>query len=147
MTRAISIVLIVAIALQTVGCSTWRPIAHLNDVPEDGKQTLIQGQFPGKLKKGMRATIKIRPEARAPINGRVIECIVEKVGPTTLTIIPMTFNAPSNAGRKLTLLYSDIESIEYRESEGNLPAFGGVVAGVILGLLLIGYGLSGITLD
>ena len=59
----------------------------------------------------------------------------------------MTFNAPGNASRKLTFQYFDIESIEYRESEGNLPVFGGVLAGVILGLLLIGYGLSGITLD
>lgn len=143
MTRTISIVLILAIALQTIGCSTWRPIAHLNDVPEDAKQTLSQGQFPGKLKEGMRATIKIRPVARAPIKGRVIECIIETVGPTSLTVIPMTFNAPSNVNRKLTLHFSDIESIEYRESEGAFPAFGGV----ILGLLLVAYGLSGITLD
>ena len=28
MMRAISIVLIVAIALQTVGCSTWRPLVR-----------------------------------------------------------------------------------------------------------------------
>ncbi len=143
MMRAISIVLIVAIALQTFGCSTWRPIAHLNDVPEDANQTLKQGQFPGKLKEGMRATIKIRPATRTPINGRVIECIIERVGPTSLTVIPMTFSAPSNASRKLTLNYSDIENIEYSESEGAFPAFGGVV----LGLLLVAYGLSGITLD
>ena len=33
MTRAMSIVLIVTIALQTVGCSTWRPLARANNVP------------------------------------------------------------------------------------------------------------------
>ena len=147
MTRAISIMLTVAIALQTIGCSTWRPIAQINDVPEDAKQTLIQGQFPGKLKEGMRATIKFRPVTLAPIKGRSIECIIETAGPTKLTIIPMTFNAPSNAGRKLTFLYSDIESIEYRESEGSFPAFGGVLAGVILTALLLIKASSEITLD
>ena len=61
MTRTISILLIAAIALQTVGCSTWKPLARTNDVPEDAKQTVMQGEFPGKLKEGMRATIKFRP--------------------------------------------------------------------------------------
>ncbi len=35
MMRAISIVLIVAIALQTVGCSTWRPLVRATRIAED----------------------------------------------------------------------------------------------------------------
>ena len=43
MMRAISIVLIVAIALQTVGCSTWRPLVRANEVSEDNNPTSMLG--------------------------------------------------------------------------------------------------------
>ncbi len=148
MIRAISIVLIVTIALQSFGCSTWRPLARLNDVPENAKQTLIQGQFPGKLKEGMRVRIRIREGRRVSTTGEVIDGIIKRVGQTSFTVIPMTFYAPSNVSRELTLHYSDIESIEFRESKGGLHAFfAGVGVGAVLGLLLVAWALSGITLD
>ena len=67
MTRAISIVLIVAIALQTVGCSTWRPLALANNVPEDSRQSSMREQVLGKLEEGMAVRITILEGASAPI--------------------------------------------------------------------------------
>ena len=152
MTRAISIVLIAAMSLQTVGCSTWRPLARANAVAEDSGQSPMRDQVLGKLKEGMRARIKIRESTRAPVVGQVIECVVEKVGPTSLTVIPSAKSvSPDNVGRKLTLNYSDIESIEYRESKRGFGGFGAFVAGlgvgVALGVLLFSWAISGLELD
>ena len=128
MIRAVNIVLIVAIALQIVGCSTWRQLARANEVPEETRQFLMRDQVFGKLKEGMRARIKIRDGTRTPAVGQVIECVVERVGPTSLTVtasakfvfpdnVRARFVFPDNVSRKLTLNYTDIESIEYRKSK------------------------------
>ena len=87
MTRAMSIVLIVAIALQTVGCSTWKPLARTNVVPGDDRQATMRDQVLGKLTEGMRARIKIREGIHAPIKSEVIEGKIETIGPKSLTVI------------------------------------------------------------
>ena len=65
--RAISFVLIVTIALQSFGCSTWRPLARLNDVRENERQASMPDQVVGKLKEGMAVRIRILEGASAPI--------------------------------------------------------------------------------
>lgn len=149
MTRAINIVLVAAIALQTVGCSSWRPLARMNEVPEDERQSSMRDQVLGKLKEGMRARIEIREGTRAPVVGQVIECIVEKVGPTSLTVVvSVEFVFPDHVGRRLELNYSDIESIEYRKSKRGYGVFvAGLGVGVALGVLLFSWAISGLELD
>ncbi len=139
MIRAINIVLIIAIALQTVGCSTWRPLDRGSGVPWWDKKTPMQELVLGKLKEGMRVRIRIREGARGPTNGEVIEGIIEKIGLTSLTVTPIVFYARGTVSRELTLHYSDIESIEYRELVRELPVFvAGVAVGTILGFFVTG---------
>ena len=90
----------------------------------------------------------MREGTPAPIKSQVIECTVEKVGPTSLTVTPMMFYAPGNVNRELTLHFSDIESIEYRESNRELGAFvEGFAAGAMVIFVLILYGFTQLTLD
>lgn len=149
MTRAISIVLIVAIALQTVGCSTWRPLARAGELPEDDRQSSMRKQVLGRLTVGMRARIEIREGAPAPIIGRVFECVIERVGPTSLTVTASArFLFPDNSSRRVTLRYSDIEGVEYQESNRGFGVFAaGVVIGTLAGFYLLIRAIAGITLD
>ena len=143
MTRAMSIVLIVAIALQSFGCSTWRPVVRVAKSADDDRQSSVRDHVLGKLNEGMAVRIRILEGTHLPIKGRVIDCIIEKIGPTSLTVTPTTFYAPGNIVRTLTLDYSDIESIEYRESNRERGAFvGGVAAGAMVIFVLILYGFS-----
>lgn len=136
MIRAISIVLIVAIALQTVGCSSWKPLARANEVSEDKRESSMREQVLGKLKEGKRVRIRIREGARTRIKGRMIDCIIDKIGHTTLTVVPFTPYAGGNNRREYSLRYADIICIEFRESQDLLPVF---VAGAILGLFAVGF--------
>ncbi len=148
MTRVISLVLIVAIALQSVGCSAWRPLARVSEVPEDERQSSMRDQVVGKLKEGMAVRIRISEGTRAPVIGQFVECVIEKAGPTSLTVIASAkFVYPDNVDRKLTLKYSDIVSIEYRESDGSEVLMLGLGVGVALGFILFYWALSGIELD
>ena len=67
MIRAISFVLIVTIALQVVGCSTWRPLARADEIPANDRQASMPDQVVGKLKEGMAVRIRILEGASAPI--------------------------------------------------------------------------------
>ncbi len=67
MMRAISIVLIVAIALQSFGCSTWRPVVRVAKSADDDRQSSMRDQVLGKLKEGMAVRIRILEGASAPI--------------------------------------------------------------------------------
>lgn len=149
MIRAISIVLIFAIALQTIGCSTWKPLARAKEVPKDDRQLSMREQFLGRLTVGMRARIEIRERASAPVIGRVIECVIEKVGPTSLTVTASArFVFPDNLSRRITLRYSDIESVEYQESNRGFRVFAaGVAIGTLAGFYLLIRAIAGITLD
>ncbi len=149
MIRAISIILIVAIALQTVGCSTWKPLARVDAVPEDDRQSSMRKQILGRLTVGMRARITVREGAPAPIIGRVIECVIGKVGPTSLTVAASArFVFPDNSSRRVTLRYSDIESVEYQESNRGFGVFAaGVAIGTLAGFYLLIRAIAGITLD
>ena len=144
MIRAISIVLIVAIALQTVGCSTWRPLARVDEVPEVNRHSSMRLQSMGKLKEGMRVRIRIRTGTGTPIKGRVIECVIEKIGHTSLNVTPFTSRG---RGNEIALRYADIVSIEYRESDNSGVFVLGLGVGAVLGFLLFHWGLSGIELD
>lgn len=140
MMRAISIVQIVAIALQTFGCSTWRPVVRVAKSADDGRQSSVRDHVLGKLNEGMAIRIKLLKGTHLPIKGRVIDCIIEEIGPTSLTVTPMSFYAPGNVSRELTIHYSDIESIEYRESNRERGAFvEGFAAGGMVILVLILY--------
>ena len=149
MMRAISIVLIVTIALQAVGCSTWRPLTCANEVPEDDRQSSMREQVLGKLTEGTRARIKIREGTRAPVIGRVFVCVIEKVGPTSLTVTASARSVfPDNSSRRVTLRYSDIESVEYRESNRGFGIFvAGVAVGTLVGFYVFIRAIAGITLD
>lgn len=148
MMRAISIILIVAIALQTVGCSTWKPLARVNEDPKDDRQSSMRDQVLGKLTEGMRVRLRIREGARTQIKGEVVECVVKEIGPSSLELIPFTFFTPGNIVRTITLDYSDIASIEYRETGSKWETLGyGVGVGSMLAFFLFIWALSGIELD
>ena len=144
MTRAISIVLIATIVLQSVGCSSWRPLTRANEVTKDSKETSMRDQVLGKLSEGMVVRIEIREGSRAPIKRRIIECLIKEIGHTALTVTPVS---SFSRGIEITLRYADIVSIEHRESGRAWAFFIGAGVGVLLGLILIGWGLSGIELD
>ncbi len=138
MMRAIVIVLIVAIALQTVGCSTWRHLARMNEVSEDDRHSSMREQVLEKLKEGMAVRIRIPEGTPAPIQGQVLECIVEEIGQTSLTLIPITDHVRGAARRKFRLHYTDIVSIEYREFNRGLTTFTiGVITGATLCLAYV----------
>ena len=149
MIRAISIVLIAAIALHTIGCTTTRPLARANEVSEENNQTSMREQALGKLTEGMRVRIKIREGTRAPVIGRVFVCVIEKVGPTSLTVTASARSVfPDNSSRRVTLRYSDIESVEYRESNRGFGIFvAGVAVGTLVGFYVFIRAIAGITLD
>ena len=147
MIRAISIVLILAIVLQTVGCSTWRPLVRMNDVPEDERQTYMGEQVLGKLNEGMAVRITIRDGTPAPFKRQVIECIIEEIGQTSLTLIPITDHVRGTVKREFRLDYTDIESIEDRESEVALPTHEVAVVVAITVFLVLRLSLSGMTFD
>ncbi len=133
MMRAISIVLIVTIALQVVGCSAWRPLARMNEAPEDARQASMRNQVLGKLKEGMVVRIEILEGTYVPIKGQIIECVIEKVGLTSLTLTPFKGYARRNDGTEFTLRYTDIVSIQYRQVGDSTILVGGVVVGAVLG--------------
>ena len=135
MIRVISIVLILAIALQTVACTTWRQVVQMKEVPEANREVSIREQALEQLKEGMRVRIRIWSGIRTPIKGRVIDCTIEEIGHTTLTVIPFIPYAGGNDRKEYSLRYVDIASVEFRESHDLLPVF---VAGTMLGFFAIG---------
>ena len=140
MIRAISIVLILAIALQTVGCSAWRPLTSANKVAENKRQQLIRDEAFGKLMEGMRVKMRIREGTGVLIGRQVFKCVIKRVGLTSLTVMPLTPLMSSvriRARKRITLKYSDIVSIEYDSDRGRgLTVFlVGVGVGTILGFL------------
>lgn len=147
MMRGISIVLIVAIAIQTVGCTTWRPLVRVNKAADGDRQTSVRDHVLGKLNEGMAVRIRILEGTHLQIKSRVVDCIIEKIGPTSVKVTPMSFYAPGNVSRELTIHYSDIESIEYRESDDSKVFVTGLAAGAVVGILLLRVVLSGIELD
>lgn len=137
MTRAISIVLILTFALQTSGCSSWRPLARASEVTEDERQSSVRDQVSGKLKEGMAVRIRILKGTSVPIKGQFLECIVEHVGKTSLTLVPITDHIRGTVKREFTLHFSDISHIEYRQFERGLTTLiVGLAAGATLALLL-----------
>lgn len=146
MTRTISVLLIAAIALQTVGCSTWQPLVRVNEASEEIDQTSMRERVLDKLKEGTRVRISVRAGTPAPITGRAFECIIEKIGHSSLTLTPFTSFARRNHGREFTLRYADIVSIEYRESDDSKVFVTALAAGAVVGILLLRVVLSGIEL-
>ena len=150
MTRAISIVLVARIGLQTVGCSTWRPLARANAVAEDDSQSSssIRDQIQWKLKEGMHVRIRIRAGTNAPIKGQVIECIIKEIGQASLTLTPVDDYIRSTVKREFTLHYADIMSIEYRKSDHEPNEYVVyLVTTAILCLIILYSGLSQAQLD
>ncbi len=133
MIRTVNIILIVAMVLQMVGCSAWRPLARMNEAPEDARQASMRNQVLGKLKEGMVVRIEILEGTHVPIKGQVIECVIEKVGLTSLTLTPFKGYARRNNGTVFTLRYTDIVSIQYRQVGDSTVLVGGVVVGAVLG--------------
>ena len=99
--------------------------------------------MPWNLKEGMRVRIGIRQGASTQIKGPVIECVIEKVGPTSMTVTPITFYVRNTERKPLTLPYTDIASIEYRESASGAEVFGaGVATGAVLAYFVIWLALT-----
>ena len=145
MTRAISIVLIATIGLQTVGCSTWRPLARGNAVSEDGRQTYMREQVLGKLKEGMAVRITIRDGTPAPFKRHVIECIIEEIGQESLTLVPIADHIRGTVTREFRLNFTDILHIENREFNRGLSNFTlGLAGGAILFCILMAVALQGL---
>ena len=134
MIRAISIILVAAIALQTVGCSTWRPLARANAVAEDDSPLSVRNRVLGRLKEGMAVRIIIREGTDAPIKGQVIECIIKEIGTESLTLFPITDHVRGTVKREFKLRYTDILIIEYREF---LRGLTGWVVGLSLGATVV----------
>lgn len=140
MNRTISIVLIVAMALQTVGCSTWRPLARGFAVSEDERQSLMRVQVLGKLKEGMSVRIMIREGTTTLIKSRVFECVIEEITNTTLTVNPAPSYFHGDDRKEITLRFADIVSIENRSYRiSRLEDF---LAGVAFGALLSFFGIA-----
>ena len=137
MIRNINIILIVAIALQTIGCSAWQPLARVNEITEEKRQASMKEQVLEKLKEGMRVKLRIRPGTRAPITGRVFECVIERIGLKSLTVIPFASFARSDYRREFALGYADIVSIEIRSGGNSTDFVGGGVVGLLLSYILI----------
>ena len=148
MTRAMSIVLIVAIALQTVGCTAWRPLARMNEVGEANREAWMRDQVLVKLKEGMAVRIRIREGTPAPIKGNILECIVEEIGQTSLTLIPITDHIRDTVKREFRLHFADILHIEKREFNRGLTTFEiGLAVGTAICLYLIIHAWSRVQLD
>ena len=90
-----------------------------------------------KLKEGMCVKIRIRPGTRAPIKGRVIECVIEVIGQSSLTVTTFGSFARRNDGRVFSLQYTDIVSIEDRAARDSTVFVGGGVVGLLLSYILI----------
>lgn len=137
MMRTVGIVLIAAIGLQTVGCSSWQPLARVNKVPGENGKFSMRDHVLAKLKEGVAVRIRILEGTPAPIKGQVLECIVEEVGNTSLTLIPITDHIRGTVKREFTLHFSDISHIEYRQFERGLTTLiVGLAAGATLALVL-----------
>lgn len=142
MTRAISIVLILALALQTVGCSTWKPLARANRVAENDRQTSMRDQVLPKLQEGMRVKIRVREGTAAPIQGVFVECVIEEIGETALTVTPITFYVRSTERKPFSLQYVDIVGIEFLDTHDLDVLVGGIAIGAVLVYLLVGLSFS-----
>ena len=142
MARVVSIVLIVAIALQAVGCSSWRPLARASEVPKDDRQPSMRDQVLSKLREGMRVRIRIREGTSAPIKDEFIECVIEKIEETSLTVTPITFYVRNTEHKPFRLTYVDIVSIESRDANDLLVLMGGILFGVGLAYFLISLAFS-----
>ena len=145
MIRTISIVLIAAIVLQTVGCSSWRPLARVSEVPEDERQTYMREQVVVKLKEGMAVRITIRDGTPAPFKRQVIECIIEEIGQESLTLVPITDHIRGTVKREFRLNFTDILHIENREFNRGLSNFTlGLAGGAMLFCILMAVALQGL---
>lgn len=134
MIRSVSIVLIVAVALHTVGCSTWRHVARGIKVSDDYRQSSLQDRILDKLKEGMRVRIRIRDGANAPVNGQVFVCVIDEVNATSLKVTPFKSPSQGRDERVYTIHYADITSIEEYRGYGrkSLVFVAGLTTGVIL---------------
>lgn len=140
MIRGISIVMIAVIALQTVGCTAWRQVARIKEVPEANREASIRDEVLGKLTEGMVARIGIREGSRTPTRGQVIECLIKKVGVKSLTVTHFRGFAVGNTGPEFTLRYADIVSIEYRQVRNLTVLFlVGAVVGTLVGFFGTGH--------
>ena len=86
MTRAISTVLAFVFLLLTVCCSP--SLIQMRQIKICDAQEQVPVEALRQLKKGMPITIALRNESEIPFKEKKIECIIEEVGPESLTVIP-----------------------------------------------------------
>lgn len=133
MIRSVSIVLVVAIALQTIGCA---PVIQMREFSQDNTQNQIREDAQRILKKGMQTTIFLRKELGERFGVRILECVIVKAGPETLTVTVKPKYLAIGSARKCTFRYSDLMAIRYHEldDQRNLRTLLAVatVAGVVL---------------
>ena len=72
----------IALSMATIGCVAQRGLIEIDETQNRIPQDAVQ-----KLKRGMRAKIQIRKGASVPFTDRTFECIIDKIGPGTLTVI------------------------------------------------------------
>ena len=139
MIRAVSIVLVVAVALHTVGCGTWRHVARGIEVSDGYRRSSLQDRILGKLKEGMRVRIRIRDGANAPVKGQVFECVIDEVGATSLKVTQVKSPSHGRDGKEYTIHYGDITSIEEYRGYSRKPFVfvAGLTTGVILTFFII----------
>lgn len=116
MIRVISIVLTAAIALQTARCA---PNIRMSETPADYSQNQIRDLAPKLLKKGMEVTLIFGRKAPLSLSGRAVECVVEKVGPESLTVIVKRKYFARGADRLCEFRYSDILNIQIGKSNAD----------------------------
>lgn len=139
MTRVITIVLIVAIALQTVGCA---PTIRMRKFSLDSSQDQIRKDAQQILKKGMQATIFLRRNARVPFSGRILECVIERAGTESLIVTVKPKYLAIGSARRYAFTYSDIMTIRYHEPDDQRNLRTLLVVATVVGVVLFIVGIK-----
>jgi hypothetical protein len=102
--KIISMMLIVTMLLQTVGCSTLRPLKTLN-------QTEIK---PDEMKKRVSVRILLKPESNMPFKERRFTCKIQEINPDAVTVKVVGVHR-FDTRREYRILISDIQEMEILE--------------------------------
>ena len=146
MRRGINCLLITAILVQTTGCAFRRQMIRPELDAVNGAGNQIQEEALQRLAAGMHARIILREDVPTPHKGRFIECTIESVELTSLTVIVKPDYFSGTAKERITLRYSDMSSIRFRVVEP-WGVFYVVVATGTVTILLIMYAFSKFTWD
>ena len=99
----INLMMIVPLLLQTVGCSSLRPL-----------KTLEQTEIKAENLRDLSVRLLLKPKSDVPFEEREISCTVLKVTPEVLAV-KVSGDRRFDAERKLDINISDIQELEILE--------------------------------